>query len=139
MPTRIDNVGNVSNLENHVTNDEQKSVLDVIGWCKDLETRLDKVEKEKASAQHVETGSFCLENDPILTKDGADEKRVITKIQFKKPFDREPIFLPSILAFNTERKFESRLQVWADNITEKGADIVVRTWRVCGVRPIRFI
>ncbi len=106
---------------------ERKSVLDVIGWCKELESRLEGLEKQLSHLS--EEGSFELENHPTLLQDGYTDKRVITPIKFAKPFESIPTLLPTIDAFSFEDSPESTLHVWAENITEDGADIVVRTWR----------
>ena len=126
MPTRIDNAGNVSNLENHVTNDDQKSVLDVIGWCKDLEARLKKV--EGIGEIIIDSGEKRYEVDSLLSS-GDDKERVhIVKIKYKEQFKKVLDVIPSIQRLDTDGHFSSRFEIKADNITTSGFDLVIGTW-----------
>ncbi len=115
-------------------NDKNKSVLDVIGWCRELEDRLARLEKKPA--YHIETESFEFSNDPVLAKKGSDNKEIREEITFETPFNNVPIVLPTIAAFNIDNEHDARLQVYVENATETGATIVVRTWREARVHYV---
>jgi hypothetical protein len=135
VPTRIDNAGNVSNLENHVTNDDQKSVLDVIGWCKELEARLEKV--EGISEIIIDSGEESYDQDPLLTS-GNDKKRTKRlKVKYHKEFKKVLEVIPSIQRIDTDALFNSRFDVKAENVTTSGFDLVIGTWYTTRLLEIR--
>ncbi len=105
---------------------ENKSVLDVISWCQKLEARLDNI---NLSTPHVESGSFDHVNNPVLIQKKHTSKVVTSTIVFKNRFNKIPTVMPSITAFNLEQAYDARLQVYVENITLEGADLVVETWR----------
>jgi len=109
-----------------VTNDDQKSVLDVIGWCKELENRLVKL--ENAPDHHVETGTFDLSNDAVLIN-GEGARKVKRTITYDSPFKSKPILIPNIAAFFLDKDAEATMMVYAKNESNKGADIYVRAWK----------
>ncbi len=110
--------------------DNEKSVIDVIGWCQDLEQRLKRVEAiEKVC---IQSGEVSKVNDPDLKK-GEGERKSIEKISFDQEYANPPEVIVALSGINTGSDWNARLEVYAENITCQGSDIVIRTWRQSNV------
>ncbi len=106
-----------------MTNDDQKSVLDVIGWCKDLEDRLGNL--ENLSGNHIETGDFEVLVHRKKLSGKFPLRTMPTEIVFKKPFSNKPILLPSIshIDLGHSKSVNTTCQINVVNLSNKGARI----------------
>ncbi len=108
-----------------MTNDDQKSVLDVIGWCKDLEEKIKKLEAREIPV--VDHGDFIKDKNSDLNK-GEGERLITEKITFNKVFKKAPVVKASLSGIDPGDQFPARIDVRAENVTTEGCDIVMGTW-----------
>lgn len=107
--------------------DKPKSVLDVIGWCKELEQRLEAL--EGSSGRILASGEEKLKNALALKNPGnAEERNVAIAISFKDELSESYDILPSIVALDASGKSATRFDVYTKSHTPKGFDLVVSTW-----------
>ena len=106
--------------------DKPKSVLDIIGCYKELETRLAKV--EGIGEVIIDSGDVGFSQDPLLTS-GENKKRQRTvKIKFGEKFKTVMEVIPSIKTLDSHHKCNVRIDVSAENITNEGFDLIITTW-----------
>ena len=108
-----------------MTNDDQKSVLDVIGWCKDLEEKIKKLEAREIPV--IDHGDFIRDENLKLQK-GEGERSITESITFNKAFKQVPVVKVSLSGIDTGDDRPTRIDVRAENVTTEGCDIVMGTW-----------
>jgi len=113
-------------LEAHVS-DKPKSVLDVIGWCKELEHRLEAL--ESSSGRILASGEEKLKKDEILINPKGDSTRNSTiSIKFEKELEGVSEIIPSIVALDSDSRGNTIFDVYSENLSSTGFDLVVSTW-----------
>ena len=107
--------------------DKPKSVLDVIGWCQELEQRLEKI--EHSSGRIVASGQEKLKKDGLLMSPDGDKDRVVTiPIKFENEIEGVRKIIPSILAIDADSHANTRFDVYSENLTPAGFDLKISTW-----------
>jgi len=106
-------------------NDNPKSVLDVIGWCKDLENRLSKF--EKTGFMITDVGEFERDEEEEFI-DGEGDRSITEHITFEEKLDTIPTIFTSLSGINSIAKHNTGIEVTAENVTKIGCDIVMNTW-----------
>ncbi len=101
-----------------------KNLLDVLARLQEIESRL---ENGKSGFQILAHGNFEVVNDGQL-KSGSGDRRMVEHISFDTPLDHVPTVYTSIAGINTDSDFNSRAQVFPENVTTEGFDLVFRTW-----------
>ena len=107
--------------------DKPKSVLDVIGWCKELEHRLEAL--ESSSGRILASGEEKLKKDEILINPKGDSTRNSTiSIKFGKELEGVSEIIPSIVALDSDSRGNTIFDVYSENLSSTGFDLVVSTW-----------
>jgi len=114
----------------------EKSALDIVDWCQDLEKRLNKI--ELSGSVFTQVGEVTKENDSNLT-DGSEEKErfAFSKVTFEKEYIERPEVIVSLSGISAGRDYNARIEVYAEKITTRGFEIVMRAWRRSTVLYIR--
>ena len=106
--------------------DKAKSVLDVIGWCQELESRLEKM--ESLGELCIDSGEVHYDQDPLLTSGENKERYHRVKVKYNINFKKVLEVIPSIQRVDTHYEINSRFGVKVENVTNKGFDLIVGTW-----------
>ena len=113
--------------------DKPKSVLDVIGWCKELEQRLEALEAPKApgdvSGRILASGQEKLKKDETLINvKGGETRNTTISVKFEKELEGVSEIIPSIVALDSDSRGNTIFDVYSENLSSKGFDLVVSTW-----------
>jgi hypothetical protein len=114
-------------------NDKPISVLDVIGWCKVLESRLEKI--ERAAYAIADIGEFERDEE-IDIMDGEGDRSITEQITFKEKLDSVPTVFTSLSGLNSVAKHNTGIELIVENVTSTGCDIIMKTW---GSSKIPFV
>ena len=107
--------------------DKPKSVLDVIGWCKELEHRLEAL--ESSSGGILASGQETLKKDETLINvKGGDTRDTTISVKFEKELEGVSDIIPSIVALDSDSRGNTIFDVYTDNLSSHGFDLVVSTW-----------
>jgi len=103
-----------------------ESVLDVIGWCQELELRVEKM--ESIGELIIDSGEIHYDQDPLLSSGENKERSHKVKVQYNQEFKIILDVIPSIQRVDTHHDVNSRFAVKVENTSSKGFDIVIGTW-----------
>ena len=107
--------------------DKPKSVLDVIGWCKELEQRLEAL--ESSSGGVLASGQETLKKDETLINvKGGDTRDTTISVKFETELEGVVDIIPSIVALDSDSRGNTTFDVYSKNISSTGFDLVVSTW-----------
>ncbi len=107
--------------------DKPKSVLDVIGWCKELEQRLEAL--EGSSGRILAAGQEKLNKDETLMNvKGGDTRNTTISVKFEKELEGVSDIIPSIVALDSDSRGNTIFDVYTESISSHGFDLVVSTW-----------
>ncbi|KMW56097.1 ATP synthase protein I [Candidatus Rhodobacter oscarellae] len=68
---------------------------------------------------------------------GSGSRTIRKKVKFSEPYRDIPMVYVSISMWDMDRERNQRADIYADKITEKGFDLVFRTWGDSRVARIR--
>jgi hypothetical protein len=107
--------------------DKPKSVLDVIGWCKELEHRLEAL--ESSSGGILASGQETLKKDETLINvKGGDTRDTTISVKFEKELEGVSDIIPSIVALDSDSRGNTIFDVYPKNLSSTGFDLIVSTW-----------
>ena len=107
--------------------DKPKSVLDVIGWCKELEHRLEAL--ESSSGGILASGQETLKKDETLINvKGGDTRDTTISVKFEKELEGVSDIIPSIVALDSDSRGNTIFDVYSKNLSSTGFDLIVSTW-----------